>query len=182
MKGNRARGVTNFIPFREVAVQSEILPLYRLISYDGKAGASSSFTRHPADHAFKYQQTNAHKPWANDRRRKFPHQIWFQFQQKKILARIGFSSRRFHKQYLYQTPVNFDVIASDDCENSEAKFQVLLSVKNAGFSGLDETKTWNIPFMSQNPFLCFGLKIHTTIITKDFAVLTNILMWEKREW
>ena len=83
---------------------------------------------------------------------------------------------------LWQTPVKFDVIGSDDCEDDAATFspEALFSVENAGFTKLDEPKFWIIPQDSRRERSCWGLQFHSTIGGHIYVAVQKILMWEAR--
>ena len=87
------------------AVDPKMLPEYRLLSLKGEAGASSSLDKnHHPKNAF-----HGMAPWVSGRNEPFPHIVWFQFPEKKVLAKIGFLTRA-DDHYFEEAVVKFQII------------------------------------------------------------------------
>ena len=159
----------------------ELLPRYRLIEYRGQAFASSSYSEnHGAERAFRYQ-FGSHQPWASA---SFParHRVWFRFDHKAVLAKIGFSTVNGAVHNLVKTPEKFDVIGSSDCDSEGTTLShVALIVEDAGFKGeVDEFKAWIIPEEKRRLYKCWGLRVHSTTGSAPITIVQNMLMWEVR--
>ena len=131
---------------------------------------------HAAVKAFCYKPA----PWASVNPATFPEAIWFQFYQPAILAKIGFSSRQTTTNDLYQSPVKFDILASNDCKANQLDGIVLMSLDNIFWTKSDEAKAWVIPEEKRRRFRCYGVKVYRTKTSN--VVITNTLMWEERVW
>ena len=124
-----------------------------MIKYHGQANASSRMGSYGAEKAFwaRGQYASTIK-WISDG--TFPHKVWFRFEHRVVLAKIGFSAIGPG-----MNPVKFDVIGADECEGTNATFSgVFLSVENAGFVGRSEAKSWIIPETNRQMHFCWGLE------------------------
>ena len=155
----------------------ELLPRYRLIEYRGQAFASSSYSEnHGAERAFRHQFGH---PWASA---SIPARVWFRFDHKAVLAKIGFSTVNGAVHNLVKTPEKFDVIGSSDCDSEGTTLShVALIVEDAGFKGeVDEFKAWIIPEEKRRLYKCWGLRVHSTTGSAHGTQVQNMLMWEVR--
>ena len=150
---------------------------YQPMTYIGKPYASSGHSNRPAKHAFR-RETDESRAWTSNG--AFPHFVWFEFEENKTLTKIGFSSDR-RKNW---APKKFEVLASMQCERWEqfdATAEVLLVVENAVFDEADQAKAWWIPKAKQAPYLCIGIKIHSSNRNSlPNTALQNMIMWERR--
>ena len=147
------------------------------VDYDGSAHASSLTGSYLAENAFKPQHVDSSKPWANHQSRKFPHFVWFQFKEPKIMTKIGFSTRM---GIFRQVVKKFDVIAAASFGTGCGSWRILLSVENAGFERSNQAKVWSIPAENRAPYLCIGLKIHSNTDGGVYVSVQNMVMWAKR--
>ena len=152
----------------------ELLPRFRLIAYDGEAQASSQQNEknHPGN-AFRYQSTY---PWAS--RAPMPQKVWFHFRAKKRLAKIGFSTRK--EKHPDHNPKEIRIIGSNECDMDSP--EVLLHVKDANFTAMNQARAWVIPESASGAwYQCLGVEV-MSIDGNGITALQNMLMWEERVW
>ena len=128
-----------------------------------------------AEMAFRPPETNQYKSWVSSG--DPPHHVWFQFEERKTLTKIGFSTRR----HIDTAPKKFEVVASVDCNRFMDTAEVLLVVENAGFVEDNQAKSWAIPEAKQAPYLCIGIKVIS--VNDDNTKGTELrymIMWEKK--
>ena len=154
----------------------------RLVHYEGKAFASSVLNSYgrTAMHAFRPQGV---VPWSSAMDQAPPHYVWFQFQQPKTLTKIGFSTRTEGRLF-DQAPLKFDVVAAASAEGCgvdfKSKARILLSIEKAGFQKGNQARSWVIPTEIRAPYLCMGIKIHSSLGNSGHVSLHNTIMWESR--
>ena len=145
--------------------------------------ASSIYSsQYVAEAAFRYElAAPGNRHWASSGAQPFPHKIWFRFEKRVVLAKIGFSAK---VEGPSSAPRRFQVIGAQECHGANVTWRSLLHVRDAGFQAGDEAKAWIIPRKRRRPLRCLGLKIYAKKVRGHTSLVTvqNMLMWEERVW
>jgi len=143
-------------------------------SYVGTPGATSIYaSNHSPANAFK-AQTSGTYPWAN-LANELPATVYFNFTSSFTLAKISFSSRTDNSWE--QTPKTFEVYGGFDCKT----WYVLKTVSNSGFTGLSQTKSWDIPCGNQDSYSCYGIGASAPMSGSTYVSLQNVKMYKMPE-
>ena len=105
----------------------------------------------------------------------------FRFDEKFNLRKISFTSVRLWGS----TPETFEVFASNDCRDP---WNVLKTIEAAGFTGSNQTRSWEIPCEDQSEYYCYGIRTTKVACGKPneegcydtvntFVSITNITMY-----
>jgi len=141
-------------------------------SYTGTPGATSEHgSDHSAANAFKAQTGY---PWACAAN-ELPATVYFNFTSSFTLAKISFSSRTDNSWE--QTPKTFEVYGGFDCKT----WYVLKTVSNSGFTGLSQTKSWDIPCGNQDSYSCYGIGASAPMSGSTYVSLQNVKMYKMPE-
>ena len=125
-------------------------------------------------------------PWTS---KTLPASVWYRFDEKFSLKKISFTTP-LNLFFWGSTPETFQVIASND-RDDRIKWDVLRTVGAAGFTGLGETRSWEIPCEDQVEYYCYGIRTTKVICNKEnlercankksgpyiFVTITNITMY-----
>ena len=122
--------------------------------------------------AFFDEEPRAHFPWANSRTNKMPQTVWYKFSRAIKVGRFSFSSRE--RCCVKQSPLNFEFVASNDCETWN-----VLGTYETKFTVVKEQKSWTIPASSRNVYTCYGIKV-LKVKSKHYAAIKHFNMWMHR--
>ena len=156
-----------------------------MIEYCGNANSSSHARGHLPETAFRATK----RQWTN-RGNVFPSTVWFQFHEPKKVTKLSFTNRikdethsnETQQKDFEQSPKKIDIVAADSkaCAKDDPEWTTLLEEEHVGFEDFEETKMWRIPAEKQGIYLCYGLRVYSSIGTQGFAAVRNVLMWEEK--
>ena len=117
----------------------------KLITYRGTSDANGRWKdkeTYAAQNAFK-----AGGYWASVKN-QLPATIWYKFDQKKNVSRIEITCIKS------ETPLSFQIVASNDCQT----WEVLLMVEDSGMDNENLKETFDIPCGKQKSYRCYGIR------------------------
>ena len=134
------------------------------------AGSMWNYTKEegngkPIGHKGKWRSPNNEKPFI----------VWFQFSSQRKVSKLGFSICK----NVDRSPKKFQIFATNNFTKTDASWNNLTTINDAGFTSPNQCKLWSIGETEQSLYKWYGLKIIESTKKRRVA-LRDIKMWVRK--
>ena len=153
---------------------------FEVLDYPNLDRAGTNKPSAQADRHVKWAFKNGKNWWRNGDNGDnagFPARVWYRFSYKRKVGRIEFSNRKDSRVGL--SPKKFRVIASGQCRG----WKTLLTVEDAGFTDVAQSKAWWIPTENRGWYFCYGIEFLSSQVgngPNQVVVVRNIRMFKRK--
>jgi len=137
----------------------------------GTSGATSIYSStHSSLMAF-VKQIRGSAPWSNAANVKLPVIVWSKLQMNVKVARLSFASRIDRCCWLHQSPTDFELVGSNDCQS-----WVSIAQYHTKWSRGNQVQTWDVPKDKRKSFSCIGIRVNR-VHSGPHAAIQGLRMW-----